>query len=460
MSMPPGWSDEVSLSDYVLNASTYRGGLTGIGSLVGILYSLDNETNHLKAYNECPPLKSIVAKRAKAFNVAHIDVINTNTNKPATGPAAQTFRNILNNPNPLQTRKQFLAQQNIYIDIFGYCPIFLIRPIGVNDAITAVWNIPPWLFNISYTGSWLQQTNVNDIFKGYSMQWASGTVTLPAQNLKLIFDDGFGTDMDINLTIPDSRLRSQEYPIFNIIAGLKARNTGITRGGPTGILSNQGADAVGAVPLPEGEKRAVQKEFSRYGLVGQEYQVIITEANLKWQAMGSNLKDMQLYDEQDANINSLCDAFGYYPELLATSKSATFVNKEKAEKMFYTGTVIPESESRLEQLSTAVIGNGVNMVYRGSFDHVPALQAEALETAQARKELDTALEKEFKNNLITLNMWLEEMGLPARSKDGDLYYNDLLQAGYQFGNTALGGGDVNSTTPPVSGNNDEGLSGS
>lgn len=450
MSMPPGWSNEIALSDYVLNPSSYRGGIFGVGGLSGILYGLDNERNHLRAYNECPPLKSIVAKRAKSFNVANIDVINTNTDKPATGPSAAAYRAILNKPNPLQTRKQFLAQQNIYIDIFGYCPVFIIRPFGVNDAVTAIWNIPPWLFNIQYTGMWLQQSTVAGIFKGYTMQWSTGAVILPVENLNLIFDDGFGTDMDINLCVPDSRLRSLEYPIFNIIAGLKARNTGITRGGPIGILSNEGVDAVGQIAIPEGERKAIQKDFSRYGVVGQEFQVIITESNLKWQAMGSNLKDMQLFDEQDANINSLCDAFGYYPELLATSKSATFVNKEKAEKMFYTGTIIPESESRLEQLSNAIIGQGTNMIYRGSFDHVPALQAEALETAQARKEMDTALEKEFKNNVITLNMWLAELGQDARTDGfGDKYYYELIALGWNFGNTALGGGDVNPTTPPT-----------
>jgi len=448
MSMPPGWSNEFALSDYVLNPSAYRGGIFGIGGLNGILYGLDNEINHLRAYNDCPPLKSIVAKRAKAFNVAHIDVINKNTDKPATGPSAAAFRAILDRPNPLQTRKQFFAQQNIYIDIFGYCPVFIIRPFGVPDAVTAIWNIPPWLFNITYTGQWLMQSSVDGIFKGYTLQWSTGAVNLPTENLKLLFDDGFGTDMDINLTIPDSRLRSQEYPIFNIIAGLKARNTGITRGGPIGILSNEGVDAVGQIAIPKSEKDAVQKDFSRYGVVGQEYTVIITEANLKWQAMGSNLKDMQLYDEQDANINSLCDAFGYYPELLATSKSATFVNKEKAEKMFYTGTVIPESESRLEQFSNAIIGYGNNLCYQASFAHVPALQAEALETAQARKEMDTACEKEFKNNLITLNMWLDALELPPRAAEGDLYYNDLIKLGYEFGNTGISGGDVNPTTPP------------
>ena len=460
MSMPPGWSNEIALSDAVLNPSGYRGGLLSIGGMGGILYGLNNEVNHLRAYNECPPLKSIVGKRAKAFNVGKIEVYNKNTDKSAKGDSAARYRQILKRPNPLQTQKQFFAQHNTYLDIFGYCPVFIVRPFGVNDEVTAIWNIPPWIFDIQFTGAWLQQNHHDGIFAGYTMQWSTGLVNLPKENIKLIFDDGFGTDMDINLCIPDSRLRSQEYPVFNIIAALKARNTLITRRGPTGILSNQAKDSVGHIPMPEGEKQAVQQDFSRYGIVGQEFQVIITEANLQWQQMGFSTKDLMLFEEIEDDINSLCDAYGWYPELLSRTKSATFDNKEKAEKMVYNATIIPESQSRIEQLSNAIIGQNDNIEYRISFDHIPALQAEILQQAQARKEGDIALEKEFKNNVITLNQWLEALNYPLRTDgNGDKYYYELIADGWAFGNTSMGGGDVNSTTPAISGGG-EGSSGS
>lgn len=448
MTMPSGWANAFELSDVVLNPSGYRG-FSSFGNIGGILYGLNCEMNHLRAYNECPPLKSIVAKRAKAFNVGIIDVINKNTGKSAPGPEAKKFRQILKRPNVLQTQKQFFAQQNIYLDIFGYCPVFMVRPFGVPDEITAIWNIPPWLFNIEFTGAWLQQTNQNGIFKGYSLQWATGQQPLLNENLKLLFDDGFGTDMDINLCIPDSRLRGQEFPISNIIASLTARNALITRRGPTGILSNKGSDTVGHIPLPEGEKKAIQADFSRYGITGQEFQVMITEANVQWQQMGFSTKDLMLFEEIEDDVNSLCDAYGWFPELLARTKSATFDNKEKAEKMAYTATIIPESDSRIEQLSNAIIGQNNTLEYQISYAHAPALQAEKLERAQARKELDTALEKEFKNNVITLNQWLNELELPLKPTEfGDLLYHELLTLGWEFGNTTVSGGDNQATTAP------------
>lgn len=447
MSMPPGYSNEIALSDAVLNPSTYRGGLIGA---VSSLFSLNTEINHLRAYNECPPLKSIVSKRAKCFNVAAIDVINTNTKKSATGPQAAQFRAILKRPNPLQNQKQFLAQQNTYLDIFGYCPMFIIRPFGLTADISAIWNIPPWLFNVQFTGQWLQQNTVEGIFKGYTMMWSTGNVFLPSENLKLLFDDGFGTDMDINLCIPDSRLRSLEFPVANIIASLKGTNTLIVNKGPTGILSNQAKDSVGHIPMPDGEKRAVQQDFKRYGIVGQEYQVIITEANLSYQQIGSPMSELQLPETIQNSVNMLCDAYGYYPELLARTKDTTFANKEKAEKMLYTGTIIPESESRWQQISSAIMGENNNLQYDASFAHVTALQAEAKEMADARKSNDIALEKEFKNNVITLNQWLEVLEMPARTDGmGDKYYYQLFALGIAFGDTSTQAGDVQPDNQPT-----------
>jgi hypothetical protein len=451
-SMPSGWANEYELSDAVLNPSGYRGGISSFG-MSGILYNLNNETNHLRAYNECPPLKSIVAKRAKAFNVGKIDVYNKNNGKPAqNSDEAKAFRSVLKTPNPLQTQSQFFAQLNTYTDVFGYCPVFIVRPYGMNSEVSAIWNIPPWLFDVEYTGNWLMQDDLAGIFKNFKMSIQSGSIPLPTANLKLIFDDGFGTDMDISLCIPDSRLRSQELPVSNIIAALKSRNTLITRRGPMGILSNGSKDAIGPISLPEGEKKAVQTDFSRYGIVGQEFQIIITEANLQWQQMGFSTKDLMLFEEVEADINMLCDAFGYPNTLMAQAKGATYENQERAEKGLFNNTIIPECESRLQQLSNALMGANSNLCYLASFDHAPALQAERLETANARKENDTALEKEFKNNVITLNMWLEVLEMPTRTDgNGDKYYYELIQLGWEFGNTGLNGGDTNPTTPPNAG---------
>lgn len=376
---------------------------------------LKNENDFLIAFNSCPPLKAIISKRAKAFNVGKIEILNKNTGNFARGSEANGIKDKLNRPNAIQTGKQFFSQQNHYIDIFGYCPVIIIRPAGMVDEISSIWNVPPWLFDIEYTGKWINQQKVSDIYKTFYMYWGGQKIELEYKNLWFIFDDGIGTETDTNLTIPDSRLISLDYPVSNTIAAYKSRNTLITKRGAIGILSNDAKDQSGVIPLQASKKEDIQKDFKNYGIAGQPYQVIITEASLKWQQMGFPTKELMLFEEIEDDINRICDEYGYPSELMSRGKDVTFDNKKEAKKMLYADTIIPESESRMEQFSNAILGRESNIKILRDFLDVDVLQEDKKSQAEARKSMNEALKIEYDNGLITKNDWLEAMGYDRRT---------------------------------------------
>lgn len=375
-------------------------------------FSLNDELAYHRAYKECPPLKSIVSKRARAFNNGILELVKTTSSgNYAKDEWSVKLLDKLDSPNPMQSGKQFRAQQNIYIDIYGYCPVFITRPVGLVDEITNIWNIPPWLFDLEYTNKWLQQNTVEGIINKFKVRFGGQDIELDKDNLFFIFDDGIGTDEDSNLLIPDSRLMGQEYPICNIIGAYKSRNTLIVKRGAIGILSNEGADAVGTIPLPEGEKRNLQSEFSRYGLVGQEWQVIITEANLKWQQMALPTKDLMLFEEIIDSTNQLLDAYSYPPELFATvSKNVTFENKKYAKKDLYSNVIIPEGDSRIEQLGRGLIPKDKKVKLKYDFSGVDVLQEEEKTKAEVRQAINVAARTEYEAGLITKNDWRIRLG--------------------------------------------------
>lgn len=431
---------------FPINPGSYNGGLAFLNG-GSTFHSLDNETNHLLAYNSCPPLKSIISKRAKAFNVGHIDVYDGTTGEKAKSAYADSIRKLLIKPNVIQTGKQFFAQQNTYLDLFGWCPVYQMKPYGMQNT-SSLWNIPPWLLNPNFAlqNFWSLDSST-PLFSSFSLTWRNEQITIDTENIKMIFDDGFGTDNNINLTIPDSRLRSLEYPIWNIVAALQASNTGITRKGPSGILSNNAKDTLSSLPIDPTEKKNLQDQWKRYGLTGQEYQVIITEANLSWQQIGSSLRDMNLHQEIAEDINHICDAFGWPPELMAYKTNDAYLNRIHAEKNMYTGTIIPESNSRGEQRTNTLIDPESGLYLFSDFSGEAILQEDKLLTAQVRESQSKAAEKEFKNNVITLNMWLSLIGCDPRTDGyGEKYYYELIALGWQFGNTSLAGGDTMPTT--------------
>lgn len=381
-------------------------------------FELKCEADYLTAYKNCPPLSSIIGRRAKAFNNGIIELLDKDGNYSETSDAKR-FRKILDKPNVLQTGKQFRAQQNIYIDIFGYCPVYVIRPVGMKTEISSMWNIPPWLFDINYTGKWLKQVDLKDIYKEYKIEWAGEKVTLDFENLFFVFDDGIGTENDTNLTIPDSKLVALEYPVSNIVAAYKSRNTLITKRGALGILSNAGGDDSGIIPMPKGEKENIQQEFKKYGIVGQPFQVIVSNAALRWQQMGFATKDLMLFEEIKDDIERLCDQYGFPIELLAKEKGTTFANKAEAKTELYIDTIIPELESRLEAWQRFFFPD-YDIIISANFTGLSIFQESEKDKAEARKALNEALQLEYQNGLITKNDWLEALGrdrLPDKSFD-------------------------------------------
>lgn len=419
---------------------------TGIIGDANGFFRLDNEINHLRAYNECSPLKSIISKRSKAFNNGIISIVDDKGNESKSKSAVDMLAKLYN-PNPIQTGRQFLAQQNTYIDIFGWCLVLKTKPVGFSS-ITNLWNIPTWMLDPVYTYNWLYETKIEGIIQNFKFSFGGSVIELQPGDFSLIFDDGFGTENNFNMLIPDSRLRGNEFPVSTIIACYKASNTIITKKGAIGILSNKSTDAGSTLPLQPSEKNALQQEFKRYGITGQEYQIIVSESNLEWNAMGMNVAEMQILEIKADAVMALCDSYGYPYRLLAQEKSASYNDVSEFRKDFYSDTIIPESASRWEQ-RTAMLLEGTGLRFLCDFSKLPALQDDKQKSATARKTEVEGVEKAFKNNYITLDRSRELMGeIPVNDKFGKMYYYELIAAGWQFGNTGRQSGDTNSTTPP------------
>lgn len=422
-----GWKNITDVEGFIERNSMLSGRHFGIYSGEDYFFELKCEKDYLKAFNLCPPLKAIIGKRAKSFNSGEIKVVRPGELKKATGETANRTRRLLDKPNPLQTQNQFFAQQNHYIDIFGYCPVLKIRPSSMPDEISAIWNIPPWLFDIEYTGKWLKQNKIEGIYAAYYIEWNGDRNPIKKEDLIFIFDDGIGTECDTNLTIPDSRLVSLEYPVSNIIAAYKGRNTLITKKGAIGILSNESEDDSGSVPMRKGEKEILQQDFRKHGIVGQPYQVIVTDAKLKWQQMGISTRELMLFEEIQDSTNQLCNAYGYPSGMISQIQQTTFNNKATDRRDFIENTIVPENDSRFEQLTRGLIPIEESILIIRDYSQVTVLQEDKKAAADARKSLNDALSIEFENNLITRNRWLEKLGEPTVTDkpEFDLYKYEI-----------------------------------
>lgn len=419
---------------------TSTGGYIDTGVIGELNGNLNTEVAQLRAYRQCSPLKSIISKRAQAFNNGEISIIDVN-GKEVTNTTATTMLDKLKKPNPFQTHSQFFAQQNSYLDIFGWC-LMLKKPLslGFKD-LGNLWNMPPWMLNPEYTNNWIAETKISGIISSFTFSFQGDITTLDPEDFSLLFDDGFGTDPNINMLIPDSRLIGNEWAVSTIIGSGKAANTMINKKGALGILSNKSQDAAGLIPMQEKDKVALQNEFRRYGMTGQEWQIIISESNLEWQPMTMSVRDLMIIELEASAVMKLCDSYGYPYRLLAQEKSASYNDVSEFRKDFYSDTIIPASGSRWEQRTSALLAD-TGLFFKCDYSNLPALQEDKQKAATALKTQMDAVEKMFKNNLITLDVSrILTNQEPVNDSFGKMYYYQLLEAGWAFGNTTINGGD-------------------
>lgn len=390
-------------------------------------FSFSEGLQYVKAIEECPPLAAVLFRMGQAASNGKVWVLKDGSEDESDTPYAKNLKKLFKKPNVLQSWKQFYAQVNVYKRLFGFCPILVVLPDGFKDKAyaSAMWCVPPWFTDIKLTNRYLYQEKLSDLIEWMKFRYNGKTTDLPLDNIILIKDF---TPALCTPILPESRAKSLKWPIANIIASLRSNNSIIKRKGGIGILSSNGKDAIGAIPIKPDEKKEVQDSLAKqYGLHEEQSQVIITTASLNWQAMTFDAKQLMLHETIDKGTNIICDVYGWNSKLFSSGDNATLNNQSNSEKAVYQNTIIPESESDFESFNewfqTAEKGICIDVDY----SHLPILQENIKEQADADYVNNQSLQIQFNADLITMNQWLTEIGkdpIPG----GDFRRSELIKA--------------------------------
>ena len=377
----------------------------------------------------CPPLSTIINRKAQAFINGKAEILDTRTNNFISDPNLQK---LLAKPNPVQTDRQFRSQVYSYIQAYGFCPVMVMQPAGFTDYknVTSLWVIPPNYVNVVTNGKYLKAKSHMDMVDYIEFTYEGVTTKLDKSNVYIFTD--LSTNFD-NLVIPDSKLIPLRYPINNIIKNYEARGTIADKRGAIGILSNQRHDNISTLPMTEKEKKDLQDQYSQYGMKKNQYQLIITNAALSYQQMAMPVRDMMLLEMETADVMTIADAYGYPSVLLANEKGTTYSNQEGAERKLYQDTIVPESLNYEEQLNDMLHLAEFNKCIKYDFTWLPSLQMDEKLKAEVRKIRGEAVINEFNNNVITWNQMREGLDLDTVAGMDKYYYE--LQTQFNNGNT-------------------------
>jgi hypothetical protein len=314
----------------------------------------------------------------------------------------------LRSPNWFQAQPEWIRQSVLFHEIYGNEFQFLFYPVGMPQKVSRIFTVPPNLVTVEYkekTPFFLFKDAPENI--RYILTYDSKEQELDAQQIIHLNDNRvtIKTPIDKELLTGESKYSALKAVINNIKAAYESRGVILKYRGALGILSNAGKDGTGSpLPVDEKEKQRLQDDYRRYGGLDDQFQIIISDSNLKWQQMGVNPDRLGLFEEIEKDFDKILDAAGIPPELFASKEGSTFENQKQAEKGLYLRTIIPEANERAAAMTAKLLPNTTDRI-AVDFSHLPMFQDDLNSHGAALKVVVEALSKAFQDGAITIEQY-------------------------------------------------------
>lgn len=316
----------------------------GLSTMPDITFNFKALSGMADAYNKCNSLRSIINKNSNSLINGHWWIVDDKDNDVID--KYDNIKLLIGKPNPLQTWSEFIVLLDTYRQVYGESYVYAVVPVGFDVAqAAALWVIDPTKIDIELTGNMYMQGDIADVVRGYYLSDGVKRIKLDNRCIMHVRDLTANIDFGGDNVRGSSRLCGLENTIRNIVQGEEAIYALTKDRGAQGMLVNKSKDVTGNIPLLPAEKERVQREYKlKYGVSVNQDKVLITDADLQWQQMTFNVKDLMLFEGMESNIQRIADAFDMPFELLASPKGQTYANKLEAKRYHYQNNIIPLSK--------------------------------------------------------------------------------------------------------------------
>lgn len=300
----------------------------------------------------------------------------------------------LDNPNPLQSKDEWLMEMSIHRDIAGAAFIYKLDGSRLSDVPAAIWNILPQDMTVRTTGKIYQQTDINEIISSFTYD-ESGPAKRIYKADEILYRK---LNNPLNQLTPLSPFVGLTMEISNIRAAMGYRNVILRKKGAIGIISGESKDSSGGVPLGKKEKELIHDQYnSEYGLSDSQMQIFISSVPLKWQPMSYPTNELMLFEEVDANKKAVIDAYGMNENLFSVEEGQTMSDSGsrilEAERLVYQDKIIPESNDDARALSQYLGLTEEGQFLTLDYKHLPALKDDEKKKADILDKKSTSLER-------------------------------------------------------------------
>ena len=359
-------------------------------------------------YATCPPLNYILNQKSLLHNNGIIKLVNPSTLIEPKIKVARfdEYARLLSNPNPLQTEHQFRAQVTTTIQIYRYCAVLKIKPIGFGVP-SQLWALPSQYLEIERNDKMLFAETSADMIKTVKFRYGNTVTTLNKEDLYFFtsanaaFDDMFS---------PQPVLDAIKPHCVNVINILESRQSIIQHQGAKGLLTNTAKDNISPIPLNEDDRNELHKDWSEYGLLKGQKRIVISNASLQWQQIGSQFSDLQLLEQAKDDIMNICAGLNFKFQLLPHGTETAFNNQNKAYAAQYRDCTIPEADNYMRQYNDCVEAAMNGVLHIVDYTEVLNNLVDRKEESEIRKNNTQSLLMQFAACFIKYDEAVIELG--------------------------------------------------
>ncbi|MED4914367.1 phage portal protein [Parageobacillus thermoglucosidasius] len=302
---------------------------------------------------------------------------------------------LLNKPNPLQSKHEFLESWAAFLLLSGNSYIEMNGP--NRGAPTELWAWRPDRTTIIPGG--------DNLIQAYRYTVNGRYVDVPAER---IIHNKFFAPLDDFYGLGPIQVAARVIDQDNAANAWNAA-----------LLQNSGRPSgafLAKKPLNDKQfertKYQLRQEYAGANSAGK---IMLLEGDVDWKEMSLSPRDMDFIESKKMNRLEICAVFGVPPELVGDHEHATYSNYKEARASFYIETVLPLLDKLIDKLNAQLVPLfGDDLVLAYDTDQIPALQ-ENLEVLWKR-----AIEG-LTNGMLELNEARQMVGY-GNIKGGNVRY--------------------------------------
>lgn len=328
-----------------------------------------------EVYCTIPHLNIVINKKAEMLSNMKLIICDVEGNEVK---GLEEYYKFLNNPNPLQSFKEWISQLSILEDLYGNGFIYPLVGSKTQLIPFAMWNLPSEFMKINKTGKLFQQYKIEDIITNYEldMQYMN-KLFLPNEIVHTNNNDSF------DYFLGTSKLEPLRKNLSVIDAVLKTANVLYAERGGIWMFSHDAKGEMGSIPLGSKEKTEIVKQYETdYGINEGQKRYILTNASMKATPISFPISELLLIEQIEQDFSTIIAMYGLDRDLFPSTKGATNENKLQATKLTYQNTIQPIADDKANMLTKILKLEQKGYHLKASFEHLPIFQKDMKEKAE------------------------------------------------------------------------------